>query len=112
MQVSRPGRQPQEIACLNGDDWKCHDGKTAAIGKYRRMPQLLNVLRGEISLIGPRPHALAHDNYFETVLSARMLSGRNATERAGHAYDRALSERVKRDLWYINNWSLRLDIKY
>jgi lipopolysaccharide/colanic/teichoic acid biosynthesis glycosyltransferase len=41
-----------------------------------------------------------------------MLSGRNATERAGHAYDRALSERVKRDLWYINNWSLWLDIKY
>ena len=51
------------------------DPRVTSIGRLLRsasideLPQLLNVLRGDMSLIGPRPHALAHDNYFETVLS-------------------------------------------
>jgi lipopolysaccharide/colanic/teichoic acid biosynthesis glycosyltransferase len=50
-------------------------GFNGTIGRLLRsasideLPQILNVLRGEMSLIRPRPHALAHDNYFESILS-------------------------------------------
>jgi lipopolysaccharide/colanic/teichoic acid biosynthesis glycosyltransferase len=85
------------------------------------LPQLLNVLRGEMSLIGPRPHALAHDNYFEKVFGdyafrhhvkpgitgwAQVNGLRGATPTVD-----LISQRVKMDLWYINNWSLWLDIQ-
>jgi lipopolysaccharide/colanic/teichoic acid biosynthesis glycosyltransferase len=84
------------------------------------LPQLWNVLRGDMSLIGPRPHALAHDNYFETLLRdyafrdhvkpgitgwAQCNGARGATPTVEH-----IAERVKLDLWYINNWSFWLDL--
>ena len=103
------------------------DPRVTSIGRLLRsasideLPQLLNVLKGDMSLIGPRPHALAHDNYFENVLSdyafrhhvkpgmtgwAQCNGARGATPSVEH-----ISERVKLDLWYINNWSLWLDIQ-
>jgi undecaprenyl-phosphate galactose phosphotransferase/putative colanic acid biosynthesis UDP-glucose lipid carrier transferase len=103
------------------------DPRVTAIGRLLRaasideLPQLLNVLKGDMSLIGPRPHALAHDNYFENILSdyafrhhvkpgmtgwAQCNGARGATPSIEH-----ISERVKLDLWYINNWSLWLDIQ-
>jgi undecaprenyl-phosphate glucose phosphotransferase len=102
------------------------DPRVTAIGRLLRsasideLPQLLNVLKGEMSLIGPRPHALAHDNYFEKILSdyafrhhvkpgvtgwAQCNGARGPTPSVEQ-----ISERVKLDLWYINNWSLWLDI--
>jgi Undecaprenyl-phosphate glucose phosphotransferase len=103
------------------------DPRVTAIGRLLRaasideLPQLLNVLNGDMSLIGPRPHALAHDNQFEKVLSdyafrhhvkpgmtgwAQCNGARGATPSIGH-----IAERVRLDLWYINNWSLWLDIQ-
>jgi Undecaprenyl-phosphate glucose phosphotransferase len=104
-----------------------NDPRVTAIGRLLRsasideLPQLLNVLKGDMSLIGPRPHALAHDNYFENILGdyafrhhvkpgmtgwAQCNGARGATPSIEH-----ISERVKLDLWYINNWSLWLDIQ-
>jgi len=103
------------------------DPRVTAIGRLLRsasideLPQLLNVLKGEMSLIGPRPHALAHDNQFEKIVGdyafrhhvkpgitgwAQCNGARGATPSIEH-----ISERVKLDLWYINNWSLWLDIQ-
>ena len=103
------------------------DPRVTAIGRLLRsasideLPQLLNVLMGDMSLIGPRPHALAHDSYFENILSdyafrhhvkpgitgwAQCNGARGATPSIEH-----ISDRVKLDLWYINNWSLWLDIQ-
>jgi Undecaprenyl-phosphate glucose phosphotransferase len=103
------------------------DPRITSIGSLLRsasideLPQLLNVLRGDMSLIGPRPHALAHDSHFERILSdyafrhhvkpgitgwAQCNGARGATPSVEH-----ISERVKLDLWYINNWSLWLDIQ-
>ena len=103
------------------------DPRVTSIGQLLRsasideLPQLLNVLKGDMSLIGPRPHAIAHDSYFENVLSdyafrhhvkpgitgwAQCNGARGETPSIEH-----ISERVKLDLWYINNWSLWLDIQ-
>jgi len=103
------------------------DPRVTAIGRLLRsasideLPQLLNVLNGEMSLIGPRPHALAHDNQFEKIVAdyafrhhvkpgitgwAQCNGARGATPSIEH-----ISERVRLDLWYINNWSLWLDIQ-
>ena len=104
-----------------------NDPRVTAIGRLLRsasideLPQLLNVLKGDMSLIGPRPHAVAHDNHFEKILSdyafrhhvkpgitgwAQCNGARGATPSVEH-----ISERVKLDLWYINNWSLWLDVQ-
>jgi Undecaprenyl-phosphate glucose phosphotransferase len=103
------------------------DPRVTAIGRLLRsasideLPQLLNVLKGEMSLIGPRPHALAHDDYFEKIVGdyafrhhvkpgitgwAQCNGARGATPSIEH-----ISNRVRLDLWYINNWSLWLDIQ-
>jgi len=104
-----------------------NDSRVTTVGRLLRsssideLPQVWNVLRGDMSLIGPRPHALAHDNYFETLLSdyafrhhvkpgitgwAQCKGARGATPTLEH-----IAERVKLDLWYINNWSLWLDLQ-
>ncbi len=104
-----------------------NDSRVTPIGRSLRatsideLPQFLNVLRGDMSLIGPRPHALAHDNYFQDLINdyafrhhvkpgitgwAQCNGLRGATPSIEH-----ISERVKLDLWYINNWSLWLDIQ-
>jgi undecaprenyl-phosphate glucose phosphotransferase len=101
------------------------DTRVTTIGRLLRsssideLPQLWNVLRGDMSLVGPRPHALAHDDHFEVMLSdyafrhhvkpgitgwAQCNGARGATPTVEH-----IAERVKFDLWYINNWSLWLD---
>lgn len=103
------------------------DPRVTSIGRLLRstsideLPQLLNVIKGDMSLIGPRPHALAHDSYFENVLGdyafrhhvkpgitgwAQCNGSRGSMSSIEH-----ISERVKLDLWYINNWSLWLDIQ-
>jgi Undecaprenyl-phosphate glucose phosphotransferase len=114
----------------NGDTIKQatrDDTRVTSIGKLLRaasideLPQLVNVLRGDMSLIGPRPHALAHDNYFEKVLQDYAFRHHVKPGMTGWAQVHGLrgatptvdviSSRVKMDLWYINNWTLWLDIQ-
>jgi Undecaprenyl-phosphate glucose phosphotransferase len=103
------------------------DPRVTKIGKLLRaasideLPQLLNVVRGEMSLIGPRPHALAHDNHFEKLLEDYAFRHHVKPGMTGWAQVNGLrgatpsvdqiAQRVRMDLWYINNWSLWLDIQ-
>jgi len=103
------------------------DPRVTTVGKVLRrssideLPQLLNVLRGDMSLVGPRPHALAHDNHYGDLLAdyafrhhvkpgitgwAQVNGYRGETARVEQ-----MKGRVDCDLWYINNWSLLLDLK-
>ena len=104
-----------------------NDPRVTKIGRLLRatsvdeLPQLLNVLRGDMSLIGPRPHALAHDNQFEKLLEDYAFRHHVKPGMTGWAQVNGLrgatptveliARRVEMDLWYINNWSLWLDIQ-
>ena len=102
------------------------DLRVTRIGKFLRrssldeLPQLFNVLRGDMSLVGPRPHALAHDNEYRVHIADYDFRHHVKPGMTGWAQVNGLrgetasfdqmAERVKLDLWYINNWSLGLDI--
>ena len=104
---------------------KFADKRVTSIGRWLRrtsideLPQLLNVLDGSMSLVGPRPHAMAHDNQFDKVVRNYAFRRRVKPGLTGWAQVHgcrgptptaaSIERRVEYDLWYIDNWSLRLD---
>jgi Undecaprenyl-phosphate glucose phosphotransferase len=104
-----------------------NDPRVTRVGYWlRRMsidevPQLLNVLKGEMSVVGPRPHALAHDNAYDEMIANYALRNRVKPGITGWAQVNGLrgetptvdymKRRVEHDLWYIDNWRLSLDFK-
>jgi Undecaprenyl-phosphate glucose phosphotransferase len=106
---------------------KKSDARVTTIGRLLRrssideLPQLFNVLKGDMSLVGPRPHAVAHDDEYGASIAnyafrhhvkpgitgwAQVSGFRGETIRI-----ESMMERVEADLWYINNWSLWLDLR-
>lgn len=104
-----------------------NDARVTRVGAFLRrtnldeLPQLLNVLKGDMSLVGPRPHALAHDRSFERriALYARRHNVRPGITgwaqvnglRGETLTDADMEARVAHDLHYIDNWSLWFDIR-
>lgn len=103
------------------------DPRVTRIGRILRatsideLPQLVNVLRGHMSLVGPRPHAVAHDDDYMKLIAnyafrqhvkpgltgwAQVNGFRGETSRL-----ELMEGRVDCDLWYIRNWSFWLDLK-
>ena len=121
-------RSMRQDAEARGPAWAAQqDPRVTRIGAFLRktsideLPQLLNVLAGDMSLVGPRPHALAHDQKYERRIAqyarrhnvkpgitgwaqVRGLRGEIASEEK-------MRQRVEHDLYYIDNWSLWLDVK-
>ncbi len=85
------------------------------------LPQLLNVLRGEMSLVGPRPHALAHDDEYDGLIASYAMRRKMKPGITGWAQVNGcrgetaevgtMQRRVDHDLWYIEYWSMWLDIR-
>jgi putative colanic acid biosysnthesis UDP-glucose lipid carrier transferase len=106
---------------------KPRDERVTAVGRVLRrtsldeFPQLFNVIRGEMSLVGPRPHALAHDEEFARLLKIypdrhQMRPGLTGLAqvsgfRGSTAIPGSLEARVQADMAYIRDWSLWLDCK-
>lgn len=103
-----------------------NDKRVTRIGKYLRkfnldeLPQIFNVLNGEMSLVGPRPHSTPLNiqartevpNYMVRHFVKPGLTGwaqinglRGETNKKG-----AMQQRIKHDIWYIENWSFSLDL--
>lgn len=88
---------------------------------FDELPQLLNVLRGDMSLIGPRPHALPHNEYYAGLIDGYLGRHRVRPGITGWAQVNGfrgetdtlekMQHRVEFDQLYIENWSLALDLK-
>jgi lipopolysaccharide/colanic/teichoic acid biosynthesis glycosyltransferase len=104
-----------------------HDSRVTRVGYWLRrtsideLPQLWNVLRGEMSVVGPRPHAIAHDNYYDQLIEnyafrhhvkPGLTGWAQVSGFRGETADVSLmATRVDHDVWYISNWSLLLDLR-
>jgi len=98
--------------------------KTGAILRKTSMdelPQLFNVLRGEMSIVGPRPHAVSHNAYYNDLVDSYAARNRVKPGITGWAQIHGcrgetdtldkMKKRVAYDLYYIENWSLFMDLK-
>lgn len=104
-----------------------NDSRITPVGRFIRrtsideLPQLFNVLQGHMALVGPRPHAVAHNDYYSGKIHAYMARHRIKPGITGLAQINGcrgetetlekMQKRVDIDLLYINTWSLWLDIK-
>lgn len=119
MRVCEDG--PNIVQAVRDDDRITLIGRMIRRTSIDELPQLLNVLKGEMSLVGPRPHALAHDVYYGEQISRydrRFMAKPGLTGLAqvcglrGRTEDIAdMAARIDKDLEYIEHWSVVLDIK-
>lgn len=107
-----------------GPGWTVKDDpRITPIGRLLRrtsideLPQLINILLGEMSLVGPRPEQPTYVEKFQRIIPRYMERHREKAGLTGWAQvnglrgDTSISERTKYDLWYVENWSIWLDIK-
>src|ERR1700692_3222624 len=103
------------------------DSRVTRIGAILRrfsldeLPQLFNVLKGEMSLVGPRPHALAHDIEYSGAIASYPSRHRVKPGITGWAQVNGwrgptpelslMTARIEHDIWYIDHWSIWLDLK-
>jgi putative colanic acid biosynthesis UDP-glucose lipid carrier transferase len=134
----RTGRNNQTFPCLKLRSMKVNndanvkqatknDDRFTRLGRILRktnldeMPQFLNVLMGDMSIVGPRPHMLRHTEEFSRIIQQYMvrhfmkpgITGwaqvngyRGEILEEGH-----LKKRIEHDIWYMENWSVYLDLK-
>lgn len=103
------------------------DPRITRVGRFIRrssideLPQFWNVLKGEMSVVGPRPHAVAHDDVYDQLIEQYANRRHVKPGLTGWAQVKGyrgetptvetMQQRVHHDLWYIDNWSLWLDAK-
>lgn len=103
-----------------------NDARITRFGNFLRkssideFPQFINVFRGEMSVVGPRPHMLAHTEYYSKLIGEYMVRHYILPGVTGWAQvsgcrgetktTAEMAKRVKKDIWYIEHWSVWLDI--
>lgn len=134
----RTGYRGREFTCLkfrtmrvnaNADKSQAtaDDPRKTRVGDFLRrtsldeLPQFINVWRGDMSIVGPRPHMLAHTEQYKELINRYMIRHMVKPGITGWAQVLGLrgntdelikmEKRVQADVWYIEHWSLMLDIK-
>ncbi len=134
----RTGKNKKPFYCLKFRSMKSNkdadvkqatrnDDRITKIGAFLRktsldeFPQFLNVLRGEMSLVGPRPHMIKHTNDYSKVVDEYMVRQFIKPGITGWAQingyrgeitnPEQIKMRVDRDIWYLENWTLWLDLQ-
>ena len=113
---------------MNGPIFKQKDDpRITRVGRFIRkcgideLPQFINVLKGDMSIVGPRPHMLQHTEQYSKLINKYMVrhlikpgitGWAQVTGYRGETHSLSQMEgRVRRDIWYLENWSLLLDIR-
>lgn len=131
---------------LNGEEFLCYkfrsmkvnadadrvqatkdDPRKTPFGNFLRkssideLPQFINVFKGDMSIVGPRPHMVAHTEEYSALIDKYMIRHWVKPGITGWAQVRGargetkelwqMEDRIRKDIWYIENWSLGLDIK-
>ena len=104
-----------------------NDSRITKVGKVLRktsldeFPQFINVFKGEMSLVGPRPHMLKHTDEYSKIVNQFMIRHFSKPGITGWAQingfrgeitdPRQIKLRVENDIWYLEKWNIWLDIK-
>ena len=135
----RNGLDYKEFSCYKFKSFKTNanddahvskgDDRLTSIGKYIRkssideLPQFYNVLKGDMSVVGPRPHMLAYNKTYANQVNEIQFLARHTVKpgitglaqirgyRGEIISDMDIIGRIKHDVFYIKNWSLFLDLK-
>ncbi|MEO5595156.1 MAG: undecaprenyl-phosphate glucose phosphotransferase [Chitinophagaceae bacterium] len=134
----RTGRDNKTFNCLKFRSMKINneantkqaqrnDERLTRIGKFMRrtsldeFPQFINVFKGEMSVVGPRPHMLRHTEDYSKIMGQYMVRQFLKPGVTGwaqvHGYrgeirdDEQLRKRIEHDIWYMENWSIWLDMR-
>lgn len=116
--------------CEDGDDIKqatTDDDRFTPIGRFLRktsldeLPQFINVLQGRMSIVGPRPHAVSHNEHYRSIVNSYMLRHKVKPGITGWAQVNGwrgetdtldkMQKRIEYDLEYIKKWSVGMDLK-
>lgn len=103
------------------------DTRITKLGRFLRkssideLPQFFNVLKGDMSVVGPRPHMLKHTEEYSSIIMKYMIRHYQKPGVTGYAQvngfrgeiktEEQLIKRIEYDVWYIENWSIWLDLK-
>jgi putative colanic acid biosysnthesis UDP-glucose lipid carrier transferase len=134
----RTGRDNKTFNCLkfrsmrvnneaNTRQAQRNDDRLTRIGKFMRrtsldeFPQFINVFKGEMSIVGPRPHMLRHTEDYSKIMGQYMVRQFLKPGVTGwaqvHGYrgeikdEEQLRKRIEHDIWYMENWSIWLDMR-
>jgi putative colanic acid biosynthesis UDP-glucose lipid carrier transferase len=104
-----------------------NDSRVTRLGRLLRktsldeLPQFVNVLLGNMSIIGPRPHMLVHTSMYSKIMNEYMIRHFLKPGISGWAQvngyrgeikeESQLRKRIDHDIWYMENWSIWLDLK-
>jgi sugar transferase EpsL len=124
---NRPGFQSEIFTLLKFrtmdetalEDELSHDARITRFGRILRassldeLPQLINILKGEMSFIGPRPTTIENDRYFteHERLRYEMHPGLTGWAQVNGRNRLSWDDRLALDVWYVQNWSLWLDAR-
>jgi putative colanic acid biosynthesis UDP-glucose lipid carrier transferase len=113
--------QGQALQARRGDPRLTRVGRWLRRTSLDELPQLLNVLRGDMSIVGPRPHMVAHNEQYANLIDTYLGRHRVKPGITGWAQVNGLrgetdtlakmEGRIQHDLYYIENWSLGFDLQ-
>ncbi len=104
-----------------------NDSRVTKIGRFLRktsldeFPQFFNVLMGDMSIVGPRPHMLKHTDHYSELIDSYMVrhfikpgitGWAQVTGFRGETHDIGqMRNRIQRDIWYLENWTFMFDLR-
>lgn len=117
----RVNDEADRVQATKNDPRKTRFGSFLRKSSIDELPQFINVLKGDMSIVGPRPHMLQHTELYSKLVNKYMVrhlikpgitGWAQVTGYRGETHELSQMEgRVRRDIWYLENWSLLLDIR-